>query len=407
MGSRALAMTLTPGETADWPRLVGWRSGAPAAARSTRLGRRSATARFGLVPSVADQGDGAKIDSFTYVAVITGRGRTQPHPRPSPTPWPSLIPRPPRTQPSLRSFEPNVHRLRHRRGRRRSRPALCRGRRHPGAPVRSAIERARRYCGARPWTTDNAAIRGRPWGLEPRTCGLQSLGAEGACQRLSHPPRSVARSVLAIVTRSAGACWIDVRFPQNVASPQHRDALVVSGTMRVRRDVGRRLIITGSSGSGKSVLGLRLSVLLDVQHTDLDLIVIDNTGQRKPSGTTSAGLETAALSEGWILEGAPWDVPERAWSTASTVLFLDLPRIRRAWWLFKREFPRRPLRTRMWGAIRHALTAPHMEGERWRHYARDKTPATVPFIEISSVKEIRDLIRDVGDSVGRDVFPRY
>lgn len=166
-------------------------------------------------------------------------------------------------------------------------------------------------------------------------------------------------------------------------------------TMDARRDVGRRLIITGSAGSGKTVLGQRLSVLLEVQHTDLDFIVVDK-GQRKFSGKTSPLLETLALSEAWILEGSPRDVPESAWSNASTVLFLDLPRVRRAWWILKREFPKGPLRTRMWGDIRHALTAHHMEGERRRKYARNKTPAVVRFIEISSVNDIRDLLRDVG-----------
>ena len=180
------------------------------------------------------------------------------------------------------------------------------------------------------------------------------------------------------------------------------------GTMPVRHDLGRRLIITGSSGSGKTVLGHRLGVLLQVQHTDLDLIVIDNKGQRKPFGKTSEELETLALSEEWVLEGSPWDVPERAWSTASTVVFLDLPRVHRAWRQFRREFPRRLLETRaevhgwkwrrLWGDIRHTLTASRTEGERRRKYVREKASATVPLIEISSVKGLHNFIRDVGST---------
>jgi adenylate kinase family enzyme len=166
--------------------------------------------------------------------------------------------------------------------------------------------------------------------------------------------------------------------------------------MPSRPDLGRRVIITGSPGSGKTVLAKRLSRLLDVEFIWLDAIILDARGHRKPREETSSSLEAIARTDGWVLEGPPGDVPDHAWNGASTVVVLDLPRVVRAWRWFKRGFPRELLRRRMWGGIRYALAAPQDAGERLHRYVRDKTPITVPLIEISSPRGTRELIRDVG-----------
>jgi adenylate kinase family enzyme len=168
--------------------------------------------------------------------------------------------------------------------------------------------------------------------------------------------------------------------------------------MPSRPDLGRRVIITGSPGSGKTVLAKRLSRLLDVELIWLDGIVLDARGNRKPLAETSSSLEAIARTDAWVLDGRPGDVPDHAWNGASAVVVLDLPRVSRAWRWLKRGFPRELLRRRMWGGIRYALAAPQDAGERLHRYVRDKTPMTVPLIEISSPRRTRDLIRDVGDS---------
>lgn len=159
--------------------------------------------------------------------------------------------------------------------------------------------------------------------------------------------------------------------------------------------LGPRIIITGWAGSGKTSLGMEIGSLLDRTLIKLDALVLDDKVRRKPQQEIASALEDVAREREWVLEGAPWDVPDHAWKAATTVIWLDFPTRLLAWQLFKRAFPRRLARRRVWGLIRHTLRAHGAERRRIERHVQQAVRSDVQILRLSRPDERRRLIEDV------------
>ena len=94
----------------------------------------------------------------------------------------------------------------------------------------------------------------------------------------------------------------------------------------------KKILITGSPGSGKTTLSRKLSQRLSLPLHHLDLIYWKPGWQRPDPQEKNRNIEAILSQEKWIVDG----VSERIFDAADTIVFLDVPRPIAYWRLFKR-----------------------------------------------------------------------
>jgi adenylate kinase family enzyme len=88
----------------------------------------------------------------------------------------------------------------------------------------------------------------------------------------------------------------------------------------------RRVSVVGNSGSGKSRLAAVLAEALSVPHFELDSIFHQRDWTPLPVDEFRARVDAATEPVGWVVDGNYSAVRDLVWSSADTVVWLDLPR---------------------------------------------------------------------------------
>lgn len=112
---------------------------------------------------------------------------------------------------------------------------------------------------------------------------------------------------------------------------------------------GRRIIVIGTSGSGKTTMGRRLGEKLGVQHIELDELHWGPNWTEEPDEVfRERALRALESIEEWTVDGNYRQVRDIVWSRADTVVWLDfsLPLI--LWRLTRRTFRRAILKEEIW-----------------------------------------------------------
>lgn len=100
----------------------------------------------------------------------------------------------------------------------------------------------------------------------------------------------------------------------------------------------RRLIVTGSNGTGKSHVAARLaSTRPDMPLVSYDAIRLTRNWKKKDSAEIATALSAVIVREAWILEGGPSLLPQ-ALPRCEGVIWLDPPEVVRAWRLALRPW---------------------------------------------------------------------
>lgn len=86
--------------------------------------------------------------------------------------------------------------------------------------------------------------------------------------------------------------------------------------------VGRKILVTGNAGSGKTTLAKQLSSKLNIPFFSLDPIVWQPGWQKTPEVIKKRKISKLINQDSWVIDGVSMDVLE----AADTVVFLDLPR---------------------------------------------------------------------------------
>jgi adenylate kinase family enzyme len=87
----------------------------------------------------------------------------------------------------------------------------------------------------------------------------------------------------------------------------------------------RRVVIVGTTGSGKTTLACRLSGLLGVPHFELDALHWERGWQEAPRAVFRRRVAQAAAAEAWVSEGNYGQVRDLVWRRADTLVWLDYP----------------------------------------------------------------------------------
>ena len=114
-----------------------------------------------------------------------------------------------------------------------------------------------------------------------------------------------------------------------------------------------RIVIVGSSGSGKSYLGRALAGRLGRDYHELDRIAWGETWKRRPDFRER--VEALVAHDAWVIEGNYKSMRDLVWSRATAVVWLNysiLVALRRASWRSVRRIVRGE---KLWGGNRETF----------------------------------------------------
>jgi adenylate kinase family enzyme len=141
-----------------------------------------------------------------------------------------------------------------------------------------------------------------------------------------------------------------------------------------------RVVVLGSSGSGKTMLAEALGRRTGLPIVYLDLIFWRAGWKRAPQHESLRALEARLAEDRWIVEGDFLGAGDTRFERADTVVFLDFPRrtcIRRVLWRLVRD--RRRSRPDLPEGCREAID-PELLRWVWT-YRRDTRPRVLEILQ--------------------------
>lgn len=118
----------------------------------------------------------------------------------------------------------------------------------------------------------------------------------------------------------------------------------------------RRIVVVGSSSTGKSTLGTRLAALTGFPYVELDALHWEANWTPAETDVFRARV-AAALSGGeWIVDGNYAQVRDLTWVQAEHMIWLDYTLVRTLWQLTRRTYGRIRRREVLWNGNRERVS---------------------------------------------------
>lgn len=119
--------------------------------------------------------------------------------------------------------------------------------------------------------------------------------------------------------------------------------------------IGQRIVVIGTTCSGKTTLASQLSARLGVPHIELDALHWEPNWREAPLDVFRARVTQVISADAWIADGNYGKVRDLVWSCADTLIWLDfsLPVVLRR--LAKRTLRRALTRQELWNGNRETL----------------------------------------------------
>ncbi len=90
-------------------------------------------------------------------------------------------------------------------------------------------------------------------------------------------------------------------------------------------DRPHRILVIGTTGSGKTTLARALSRRLAVPHVELDALTWEANWQNAPPEVFRARVAAAVSAPGWVTDGGYSAVRDLTWGGATLLVWLDYP----------------------------------------------------------------------------------
>ena len=111
----------------------------------------------------------------------------------------------------------------------------------------------------------------------------------------------------------------------------------------------KRVVVFGTTGSGKSWLANRLAQREDLRVIELDALYWGRNWQGAPDELFRHRVERETRDGDWIVVGNYSQVRDLTWRPADTLIWLDFPLPLVMWRLFWRTVRRASTREELWG----------------------------------------------------------
>jgi adenylate kinase family enzyme len=123
-------------------------------------------------------------------------------------------------------------------------------------------------------------------------------------------------------------------------------------------DVMHRVVVVGSSGSGKTTVARRIAAALDVPCLEMDSVFHKYGWADEPHDEFLPTLDEFTSGAQWLVDGNYVRLGVRGvvWPRADTVVWLDLPRRTALFRVVLRTLRRVIAREELWGGVKEPFT---------------------------------------------------
>ena len=119
----------------------------------------------------------------------------------------------------------------------------------------------------------------------------------------------------------------------------------------------QRVVVVGTSGSGKTTVAARIAKELDLLHIELDSIHWLTNWTELPDDEFRAQVAEKITVDRWVADGNYKVVRDILWRRADTLVWLDLPFRVVFWRVMKRTLRRVWTREELWNGNKEDLSA--------------------------------------------------
>ncbi|MFN8374008.1 MAG: AAA family ATPase [Anaerolineae bacterium] len=174
--------------------------------------------------------------------------------------------------------------------------------------------------------------------------------------------------------------------------------------------IGKRFVIVGATGTGKTTLAQQLAAKLHVRHIELDALHWEPNWQEAPTDVFIARLQDALSGETWIVDGNYSKARHVVWTRADTLIWLDYPLRVSLWRLFRRSLWRVFSRAELWNGNYETFRAQFLSRDSlfvwaWRFHKVRRAEYPILFklpdyahlkvIRLQSPKETENWLRSI------------
>lgn len=122
-----------------------------------------------------------------------------------------------------------------------------------------------------------------------------------------------------------------------------------------RATIGTRILVVGTTGSGKTTTAGRLAGSLQLRHVELDRLFWKPEWTETPDDDFLPAVDAATRGDRWVVDGNYSRTRPIVWPRADTLIWLDYTFLRVFWQLLLRSVRRSVRREILWGGCRETL----------------------------------------------------
>lgn len=176
-------------------------------------------------------------------------------------------------------------------------------------------------------------------------------------------------------------------------------------------NLGNKIVIVGSTGSGKTTLGSKLSKLLDIPHVQLDSLFWKPNWCESTNDEFRAKVEEAVSQDKWIIDGNYARNQDITTGNADTIIWLDYPLYKITFRVLKRSIKRVLTKEPLWhnnresfrklfskdSIVLFAITSYNRKNSRYRIMINDRSTG-VKWIRIRNGREYNKLLDQIANT---------
>jgi adenylate kinase family enzyme len=118
------------------------------------------------------------------------------------------------------------------------------------------------------------------------------------------------------------------------------------------QEIGQRIVIIGTTGTGKTTLACEIARRLDCPHIELDALYWDPHWAEAPLEIFRERVERALTGETWVVDGNYRKVRDLVWGRATTIIWLDYSLLLSLYRLTRRTVKRVYSQEELWSGNR-------------------------------------------------------